>query len=84
MAENPVVQTKAGELRGAVENGVAVFRAVPYAAPPVGELRFAPPQPVPAWQGVRDATQEGRSLPKAARGSPMSWEISSARNPKIA
>jgi para-nitrobenzyl esterase len=61
---NPVVQTEAGELRGSVENGVAVFRAVPYAAPPVGELRFAPPRPVPAWQGVRDATREGPIAPQ--------------------
>ena len=38
-----VVPTKAGDLRGARENGVAVFRGVPYAAPPVGDLRFAPP-----------------------------------------
>ena len=64
MAENPVVRTKAGELRGSVENGVAVFRAIPYAAPPVGELRFAPPQPVPAWQGARDATREGPVAPQ--------------------
>jgi para-nitrobenzyl esterase len=64
MAENPVVRIKAGELRGTVENDVTVFRAVPYAAPPVGELRFAPPQPVPAWQGVRDATQDGPIAPQ--------------------
>jgi para-nitrobenzyl esterase len=64
MAGNPVVRTKAGELRGTAENSIAVFRAVPYAAPPVGELRFAPPQPVPAWQGVRDATQDGPIAPQ--------------------
>jgi para-nitrobenzyl esterase len=64
MAENPVVRIKAGELRGTIENGIAVFRAVPYAAPPVGDLRFASPQPVPAWQGVRDATQEGPIAPQ--------------------
>ena len=61
---NPVVRTKVGELRGVVENGVTVFRAVPYAAPPVGELRFASPQPVPAWRGVRDATREGPIAPQ--------------------
>jgi para-nitrobenzyl esterase len=61
---NPVARTKAGELRGVIENGVAVFRAVPYAAPPVSELRFAPPQPVPTWQGVRDATREGPIAPQ--------------------
>lgn len=59
-----VVRTKAGELRGGRENGVAVFRGVPYAASPVGELRFMPPQPVPAWQGVRDATKDGPVPPQ--------------------
>ena len=36
-----VVRTKAGDLRGANENGIAVFRGVPYAAAPIGDLRFA-------------------------------------------
>ena len=61
---DPVVRSKAGELRGAVENGVLVFRGVPYAAAPVGDLRFKPPQPVPAWQGVRDATKDGPIAPQ--------------------
>jgi para-nitrobenzyl esterase len=62
--ENLVVRTTAGELRGASENGVIVFRAVPYAAPPVGELRFSPPQPVPPWHGVRDAGKDGPIAPQ--------------------
>ncbi len=62
--EDLVVRTKAGELRGACENGIAVFRGVPYAAAPVGELRFAPPQPAPAWRGVRDATKDGPIAPQ--------------------
>jgi para-nitrobenzyl esterase len=63
--EDLVVQTKAGELRGARENGIAVFRGVPYAAAPVGDLRFQPPRPVPAWRGVRDATKDGPIAPQA-------------------
>ena len=62
--EDLVVRTKAGNLRGVCENGIAVFRGVPYAAAPVGELRFAPPQPVPAWRGVRDASQDGPIAPQ--------------------
>ena len=62
--EQPAVRTKAGELRGTYENGIAVFRGVPYAAAPIGELRFSPPQPTPPWQGVRDATQDGPVAPQ--------------------
>jgi para-nitrobenzyl esterase len=62
--EDLVVRTRSGELRGAYENGVAVFRGVPYASPPVGELRFSPPQPARSWQGVRDATKDGPIPPQ--------------------
>jgi para-nitrobenzyl esterase len=62
--EHLVVRTNAGELRGARENGIAVFRGIPYAAPPVSELRFQPPQPVPAWRGVRDASKDGPIPPQ--------------------
>jgi para-nitrobenzyl esterase len=58
------VRTTAGDLRGTIENGVAVFRGVPYAAPPVGPLRFAAPQPMPAWSGLRDATTDGAIAPQ--------------------
>jgi para-nitrobenzyl esterase len=62
--EDLVVRINPGELRGAREGGVAVFRGVPYAAAPVGELRFQPPQPVPAWRGARDATKDGPVAPQ--------------------
>ena len=41
-----------------------MFRAVPYAAPPIGQLRFKPPQPAAAWTGVRDATTHGAIAPQ--------------------
>ena len=63
--EELIVRTTAGNLRGANENGVAVFRGVPYADAPVGDLRFSPPQPPPAWQGVRDARRDGPIAPQA-------------------
>ncbi|MFJ2745616.1 carboxylesterase/lipase family protein [Streptomyces sp. NPDC087440] len=62
--EHPVVDLPGGRLRGAVEDGVAAFRAVPYAAPPVGELRWRPARPHPGWRGTRDATVDGPSAPQ--------------------
>src|SRR5262245_26364068 len=59
-----VVRIKPGELRGTRESGVAVFRGIPYAAAPVGELRFQPPQPVPSWQATRDASKDGPIPPQ--------------------
>ncbi|WP_375289209.1 carboxylesterase/lipase family protein [Qipengyuania sp.] len=50
------VETDAGTLRGSRKGGVLVFRGVPYAAAPVGENRWRPPQPVEGWEGVRAAT----------------------------
>lgn len=55
----------AGTVRGAVESGVAVFRGIPFAAPPVGGLRFAAPHPAPAWDGVREAVAFGPPPPQA-------------------
>lgn len=51
-------------MQGTTESGVAVFRGVPYAAAPVGPLRFGLPQPAPAWTGVRDATRHGPIAPQ--------------------
>ncbi len=60
----PLVHTKLGNLRGAFmtakgkETVVSSYFGVPFAKPPVGPLRLAPPQPAEAWQGVRDATKQ--------------------------
>lgn len=57
----PVLETKNGKLQGVERNGMVVFKNIPYAAPPVGELRWRPPQPAQAWSGVRDASRFGEA-----------------------
>ena len=59
MPAAPVVETSLGRLQGLVEDGCAVFRAVPYAAAPVGELRWRAPEPPKPWPGTRDGTRHG-------------------------
>jgi para-nitrobenzyl esterase len=59
MSESVVAHTSLGDLLGISDDAVLRFRAVPYAAPPVGPLRFAPPAPPVAWGGLRDARQHG-------------------------
>ncbi len=51
-----VVNTEAGQLHGIATDGAREFRGVPFAAPPIGELRWRAPQPVAAWSGIRDAS----------------------------
>jgi para-nitrobenzyl esterase len=62
---HPVVETRSGRIQGLAEPGVDAFRGIPFAAPPVGALRFRPPQPPEAWAGVRDATRFGPPAPQA-------------------
>lgn len=61
---NPVVAVSDGAIRGTTEAGGYVFRGVPYAAAPTGNLRWRPPAPPMPWQGVRDATQFGPGCPQ--------------------
>src|SRR6266566_410911 len=59
-----VVRTQLGAVRGATIEGIAVFKGIPYAASPFGARRFQPPQPVEAWNGVRDALTYGATVAK--------------------
>ena len=57
---DPIVTISTGQLRGSLtSNGGAVFKNIPFAQPPVGNLRWREPQPAKAWTGVRDATTMG-------------------------
>jgi para-nitrobenzyl esterase len=62
--DGPVVRTAEGPVRGFVEDGVYEFLGIPYAAPPVGPLRWMPPQPVAHWDEPRKATKFANTCPQ--------------------
>lgn len=59
-----VVRTDKGSVRGLKKDGVYRFLGIPYAAPPVGELRWRPPAPASSWKGTLEATQFGNTCPQ--------------------
>jgi len=66
----PVVRVDSGDLQGVVADGVASFRGIPFAAPPVGDLRWRPPQPAAPWTGVRQAAEFGANCMQGRFGPP--------------
>src|SRR5580692_8721823 len=62
----PVAGTANGAVQGVANGAVDEFLGIPYAAPPVGALRWQPPQPAASWPGVRDATQFAPHCPQVA------------------
>ncbi|WP_285567034.1 carboxylesterase family protein [Streptomyces sp. RTGN2] len=67
----PLARTAHGTVRGTYERGAAVFRGIPYAAPPVGAHRFRAPAPPEPWEGVRDAARFGPTAPKRPYAPPL-------------
>src|SRR5271154_6227059 len=65
-ASGPVAGTANGAVRGLASGAVDEFLGIPYAAPPVGPLRWRPPQPAARWSGVRGATQFAPHCPQLA------------------
>jgi para-nitrobenzyl esterase len=68
------VKIDSGIVQGSTQDGVTSFKGIPFAAPPVGNLRWRPPQPVAKWTGVRQATQFGSDcaqLPFPSDAAPL-------------
>ncbi|HYE49655.1 MAG TPA: carboxylesterase family protein [Azospirillaceae bacterium] len=63
----PVVETDLGAVKGVAADGVAVFKGIPFAAPPTGELRWRPTQAARRWKGERDAAEFGPNCPQPSR-----------------
>ncbi len=63
-AAQPVVNAPTGSVRGEALDGVNVYRGLPYARPPVGRLRWRPPEELAPWRGTRDATAFGPVCPQ--------------------
>ena len=68
LAAPPVVRTDAGPVSGAEAAGVASYLGIPFAAPPVGDLRWRAPQPVAHWTGVRKADEFGAMCMQGGAG----------------
>jgi len=70
-AQQPrVVRVDSGELQGVLDDGVVSYKGIPFAAPPVGDLRWRPPQPAAAWTGVRQAAEFGADCMQVRFGPP--------------
>lgn len=74
--EAVTVAVAGGEIGGIEQDGDLVFRGIPYAAPPLGELRWKPPQPVVGWSGLRAAIEEPPACPQLSEG----WNAHQAEN----
>ena len=73
VAQSPIVNTTAGKVSGVENNGIQVFKGIPFAAPPVGDLRWKAPQPVTPWDGVKKCVAFGASPVQAPPVPFMCW-----------
>ena len=75
MTNEPIVEISTGKLRGAIIEGIAAFKAIPYGAPTSGDNRFMPPRPPAPWAGTRDATAYLGQSPQSRLGFPQRPEL---------
>lgn len=76
-AAGPMVDSPAGKVEGSETKGIRAFKGIPFAAPPVGKLRWAPPQPAEGWDGTRDATKFGAACMQPGPRGPSiyAWDL---------
>jgi len=74
-AKQAIVKIKTGKLEGYYEDSLYIFKGIPYAAPPVGELRWMPPQPPKKWNGVREAKKYGPIAPQTPMPAGMMVQV---------
>ncbi|MBD3646278.1 MAG: carboxylesterase family protein [Pseudomonadales bacterium] len=77
-ATNLIAETTSGPVQGRLKDDSILFAGIPYAAPPVGDLRFRAAQPHPGWEEVRSATRFGPAAPQVPTGGmtdagPVNW-----------
>ena len=70
---DPVVDTSSGKVRGTVQDGIRVFKGIPYGASPAGNNRFMPPNKRAPWSGIREATAFGHTAPQAQLAGPYDF-----------
>lgn len=80
----PVADTLYGKLQGTQSDGVNIWRGIPFAAPPVGELRFRAPQPPEPWNSIREAMNSARSAISLSVPAVPDSEVQLLNIPKIA
>ena len=68
-SSGPIIHTVSGLIQGVTNEDVDIFKGIPFAAPPVGEFRWRPPQSVTPWEGVRDASEFGPNSAQVGWGS---------------
>ena len=69
----PTVNITQGALAGVLDNAIEIYRGIPFAAPPIGALRWRPPRPPSGWDGVRAADKFGAMCPQTPRDSYPQW-----------
>jgi len=72
-SRGPLSVIDSGTLEGVRDDGIDRYLAIPYAAAPVGELRWRPPQPAQPWQGVRNAKEPGHACPQSSDKYKVEW-----------